>query len=320
MSVESIIRQEAARRHYSRAIQDALVGIAHHESGLDPRSLGDSGTSYGLFQLHRNGGTLGNMSDAQARAYFDPRLNTRFALDHLQGILSNRMTTAQAVDAISRRFERPADPANEISSALAFLRGRGATSSTPFTPTMGGTTLQGAPDTSTGGGVDPQMAAAIQGAKANASLLHLPYIKLPDLGGSMPFQAQVDPSIPAHAVPSPSSMGQAIIAAAKHFLGIQYRWGGEDPKTGFDCSGLTQYVFRKFGVTIPRVAQDQFNAGHPVAHPEPGDLAFFGGPGSIHHVGIYLGNGMMLAAPHTGDVVKIQKLNPDLAGFRRFGR
>jgi cell wall-associated NlpC family hydrolase len=152
--------------------------------------------------------------------------------------------------------------------------------------------------------------------------LHLPFIRLPDVGGSIPFRASVDQGAVA---PPPTQMGQAITAAAKHFLGIQYKWGGTSPTTGFDCSGLTQYVFAKFGVHIPRVAADQFNAGHKVSRgqAQAGDLVFFSSAAQgVHHVGIYLGNGMFLQAPHTGDVVKISKLSDrgDIAGFRRFGR
>ena len=100
-------------------------------------------------------------------------------------------------------------------------------------------------------------------------------------------------------------------------------WGGEDPNTGFDCSGLMQYVFRKYGVNIPRVTYDQFRAGTPVPlrAMRPGDLVFFHmgqqGPG---HVGMYIGNNQFLQAPQTGDVVKISPLDTShVVGVRRFG-
>lgn len=107
-----------------------------------------------------------------------------------------------------------------------------------------------------------------------------------------------------------------VIAEAKKFLGVKYVWGGESP-SGFDCSGLTQYVYKKFGVNLPRVAADQAHAGKAVsaAEAKPGDLVFYHNPAS--HVGIYLGNGKMLDAPNSRSVVRIEKLWPGVSGFRR---
>ncbi len=90
-----------------------------------------------------------------------------------------------------------------------------------------------------------------------------------------------------------------ILEYASNFLGVPYVWGGTSP-VGFDCSGFTQYVFLHFGVTLPRVSQEQQNVGELIsrANLQPGDLVFFGTP--AHHVGIYVGNGKMIDAPHTG--------------------
>ena len=102
-----------------------------------------------------------------------------------------------------------------------------------------------------------------------------------------------------------ASSGNAVVADARRYLGVPYVWGGTDPSTGLDCSGLTQQVYGDLGIDLPRVSRDQANVGTPVASladAQPGDLLFFGSP--IHHVAIYEGNGMMIEAPHTGQSVK----------------
>ena len=99
--------------------------------------------------------------------------------------------------------------------------------------------------------------------------------------------------------------GTALAFAAAQ-LGVQYKWGGTGPG-GFDCSGLVQAAYRAAGIGLPRVAQDQFDAGPAVAdgtEVEPGDLLFYGrSVHSVEHVGIYVGAGEMIDAPHTGTVV-----------------
>ncbi len=109
---------------------------------------------------------------------------------------------------------------------------------------------------------------------------------------------------------SGSGRGQAIVNSAKKYLGVPYVWGGTSPR-GFDCSGLVQYVCRQNGISVPRVAASQRGAGRYVsrANLQPGDLVFFGNGGRVTHVGIYIGNGNMIHAPQTGDVVKVSSIN-----------
>lgn len=110
--------------------------------------------------------------------------------------------------------------------------------------------------------------------------------------------------------PVSSSGGQALVDTAMQYLGVPYVWGGTSP-SGFDCSGLVQYVCRKNGISVSRVAADQRGDGTYVSRDnlQPGDLVFFDGGSGIHHVGIYIGNGNMIHAPQTGDVVKISSID-----------
>ncbi len=108
------------------------------------------------------------------------------------------------------------------------------------------------------------------------------------------------------------SAGSSAASYALAQVGDPYVYGATGPNS-WDCSGLTQAAFKSVGVTIPRTAQTQFNAGPRVASGAPlqvGDLVFFGSSTSnISHVGIYLGNGLMVDAPHTGALVRVESYN-----------
>ena len=96
--------------------------------------------------------------------------------------------------------------------------------------------------------------------------------------------------------------GQALIDEAAKYLGVPYVWGGTTPN-GFDCSGFMQYVCAKNGISLSRVADDQLHKnGTYVSRDqlEPGDLVFFGSGDYASHVGMYVGDGMMIHAPSTG--------------------
>ena len=120
-----------------------------------------------------------------------------------------------------------------------------------------------------------------------------------------------DPNLPA------PRYGQ-VVGIALQYLGIPYVWGGSSPSTGFDCSGFVAYVYAQVGVYLPHHAASQYGYGTPVSYDQlqPGDLVFFSGLG---HVGIYIGGGQMVHAPHTGDVVRIASLagHGSFVGARR---
>lgn len=111
---------------------------------------------------------------------------------------------------------------------------------------------------------------------------------------------------PQQQVVSTSADGAAIAAYAQSFIGTPYVWGGSTP-SGFDCSGLTQYVYAHFGKQIGRntIAQESAGAHIPVSQAQVGDLLFWGTPGSTYHVAIYLGGNSFVAAPEPGQSVKI---------------
>ena len=121
----------------------------------------------------------------------------------------------------------------------------------------------------------------------------------------------------AATVATASTNGDRIVAIASRYLGTPYVWGGEDP-SGFDCSGLIQYAYAEVGVDVPRVSRDQARAGVAIPNLDaavPGDLVAFGTP--VDHIGIYAGNGTMVVAPHTGDVVKVQRITREPVAIRR---
>jgi cell wall-associated NlpC family hydrolase len=113
-------------------------------------------------------------------------------------------------------------------------------------------------------------------------------------------------------------MGVRISEYARRFVGVPYRWGGSSPRAGFDCSGFVTYVYRHFGITLPHYTYSQYGRGRhvPRRRLEPGDLVFFNG---VSHVGLYVGRGRFIHAPHTGTRVRVDLLGRggSFAGARR---
>ncbi|MGH3497795.1 MAG: transglycosylase SLT domain-containing protein [Nocardioidaceae bacterium] len=156
----------------------------------------------------------------------------------------------------------------------------------------------------------PTSAAAFSSAMAQASLL----------SGAAPAELSAGTTgLPDATLGGTASVsGQAVVDDAKKYLGVPYVWGGTDPKTGLDCSGLVQVVYRDLGVDLPRVAADQAHVGTAVpdlAHAQPGDILAFGDP--AHHVGIYVGDNQMIESPRPGLAVRIAPVYETPTAIRR---
>ena len=101
--------------------------------------------------------------------------------------------------------------------------------------------------------------------------------------------------------------GTRVVLYARHFLGVPYSWGGASPRTGFDCSGLVRFVYGHFGIGLPHSSWGDLSYGRHVGRRflRPGDLVFFYG---ASHVGIYVGRGRFIDAPHTGARVRVSTM------------
>jgi cell wall-associated NlpC family hydrolase len=109
-----------------------------------------------------------------------------------------------------------------------------------------------------------------------------------------------------------ATSGEKVVSIAAGLLGTPYRYGGESPRAGFDCSGLVFYSFEQMGLKVPRTAADQRKAAERIGRGdlEPGDLVFFrSSKGRVDHVGIYAGEGRFIHAPNSGSVVSYAYLD-----------
>jgi len=121
-------------------------------------------------------------------------------------------------------------------------------------------------------------------------------------------------------------MGAIAARTAERFVGIPYRWGGDNVVEGMDCSGFVRAVYNLCGVSIPRTSREQYTAGDQVSRDDlrDGDLVFFGSSeDKINHVGIFVGNGKFVHAPRRGEEIKVSSVNDDyfekrFVGARRY--
>jgi cell wall-associated NlpC family hydrolase len=151
---------------------------------------------------------------------------------------------------------------------------------------------------------DRAAAAARARAAAAAAAAQAPQPTQP----TQPSNPVTTPPVGGGPVPPASSVGAQAVQIAMGELGVPYVWGGASP-SGFDCSGLTMWVYAQLGIQLGHFTGSQWDAGVHVARDQlaPGDLVFFE-PG-IGHVGIYIGGDEFIHAPHTGTVVQISSLS-----------
>jgi cell wall-associated NlpC family hydrolase len=108
-----------------------------------------------------------------------------------------------------------------------------------------------------------------------------------------------------------AAVGGAIADVAMGMVGTRYRYGGADPREGFDCSGLVHYAYGQAGYSVPRTSRELFRAARKIAvgDADPGDLMFFQDETKLSHVGIYIGDGMFVHAPASGQTVAVASLD-----------
>jgi cell wall-associated NlpC family hydrolase len=118
--------------------------------------------------------------------------------------------------------------------------------------------------------------------------------------------------------PDVPTTGERAAHVALKAVGVPYRWGGESPSGGFDCSGLVRWAYGRVGIQLPHSSYALYGEGRRVAESRlvPGDLLFFEGLG---HVGLYLGRGRMVHAPQSGRDVEVTRLDGSNYGSRLIG-
>jgi len=157
-------------------------------------------------------------------------------------------------------------------------------------------------------GVDSHTFAAV--APTEAGALSLPAIAT---AGNQTDAHPIESEVTVVPEPSVSDRAATLVDHALALIGVKYRWGGNTPKTGLDCSGLVRYVFHEaLGEDLPRRAIEISRLGERIGRNElkPGDLIFFRTlRRRVSHVGIYLGDGQFIHAPARGQLVRVESLD-----------
>lgn len=333
-NANAIIRVGQSVGASQRDIVTALA-TAMQESGLQNLNYGDR-DSIGLFQ-QRNawGSTADRLNPEQAARMF-------FLGGHggQRGLLAikNRdsMSVAQAAQAVQVSAYPDAYAKWEGQARALAGNPKLGTGTAPSAPVVGDTTTQKVPMS----GLDsllqqPDLQQKAPGPSAlgevTADAAGLGEVTLDSSGpGTVGSSSPQDPMASLHATtplvqqaanlggptPAPAGNSSGVIGFARKFLGVPYVWGGTNP-TGFDCSGLVQYVYKHAGVNLPRLAADQARAGKRIALKDlkPGDLVAWDNnaqQNGADHIAIYIGNGQIIEAPRPGLSVRVSNLTYDL--------
>jgi cell wall-associated NlpC family hydrolase len=311
------IAQEARREDLDPR---AVLSIAQHE-GLSG-AVGDNGTSFGPFQLHEGGALPSGIKNPQQWAWSKQGID--YALSRMAAAGARGLTGRAAISAISRNFERPADPASEIADAVAHYSSFGNLGGGSFA--RGGGALIGG-----GSKVGVRFDSATYKKQAAQLILQNAVSQaqgqpLTDANGQpTDLLTQLDAAKRAATqrlrvgvgAPKPSgptgvsggSTGARAVRMAMKQLGQPYVWGGESRKSGgFDCSGLVQWAYGSIGVKLPRTAAQQGSAGKRINYGalRKGDLLV---ENNGDHVVMYAGGGRVIQAPHTGTNVQMSPIS-----------
>jgi cell wall-associated NlpC family hydrolase len=286
----------SARRH--GVDPRAAIAVARQEGGLNAGAVGDSGTSYGPFQLHVGGA----LPRGRGASWANSPAGIDYALGAMARSGAKGLTGPQAVRTIVSRFERPANPQREISRAMSSYgvsEPLSATMGVPRGPAVAGRKpdafIRGVLRYQRSGGKDVQsLINSLAAARRQAT----PYGVTDPKGTLHPPDFHTNPNI------------QRVLYSAHTQIGKPYQFGSGPSTASFDCSDLIQWAYKNVGVNLPRTTYGQIHVGRAVhGGLQPGDLIF----PSTHHVVMYVGGGRVIAAPHTGTVVQYQPLS-------RFGK
>ncbi len=310
-------------RHAHRFGLDPAAVVAYmlEESGGRWNALGDHGTSFGPFQMHR-GGALGSHSGAWAESPAGLIAGMRMmAQGGARGLRGEA-----AVRAIYVGFGKGTPRAipkgiAQYGTASGLVGGASQTPDNTPIPAKGSVSPPNATPPLSGGLTPlnytvPSLGPVGGPLGSGAPVDMGSFGKIPDVIRTVSFKAEPAQRLPPLKVevdhganagtPREDSATHSLITEARKYLGTKYVFGGTTP-AGFDCSGFAQYLYAKIGKNLPRVSWDQMKVGRPVSvkRLRAGDLVFFYGG---EHEGIYIGGGKFIHAPHTGDVVKISPL------------
>ncbi len=309
------VKAEVAAEAYDEAqssLDDAVGAYLTGEEQLGAlQTQADSDRSLAagrIVALYQSGGELGIYSNVLSGDgvvdIYDRIQMARTVISGDQSVISHSTASLAAVDKQQARLAALHD------KQIALEREAGKRADEARTATAKAESLLAAADGDVQRLVAEQEAAAAKAAAAAFARRMAAAQEAARAAGAAAAQAVHDAQ-GVHDAAEPTGIAAAAIAAARTRIGLPYVWGATGPET-FDCSGLTGWAYAQAGLNLPRTSRQQWFAGRHVGLGElaPGDLLFWASdvrnPATIHHVALYVGNGRMIAAPHTGALVQEQ--------------